>query len=186
VMLRQATILFLAISIPSASLACSPGSLPPWVEAVAGNQRIKTYPDCSFDGAGRSISAVGHGEPSLDIGSGMISQVVSFGEHFCSVDEYVLVADCSTGKALLILGLPDPMEEEYGAIHSAGLLLKAAGPFPDKKGGSLGAVAAKARRLGTPVTEDAKGFVASLRRKDRFDPFCGCKLSYPDSAGSQN
>ena len=185
-MLRQATVLLLAVFIPSASLACSLGSLPPWIEAVAGNQRIKTQPDCSFDGAGHSIAAVGNGEPSLDNGNGIISQVLSFGKHHCSVDEYVLVADCSTGKALLILGLPDPMGDGYGTIHSAGLLLKAAGPFSVKKGNSLEALAAEARRLGTTVNADVEGFVTSLRRKDRFDPLCGCKLSYPDSAGAEN
>ena len=55
---------------------------------------------------------------------------------------------------------------------------------------SLSDFATKAEKAELAVDRDLAGlkndgFGKPYRRKDRIDPFCGCKIFYPDSAGAQ-
>ena len=179
--------LMFMIIFPGASSACSPGNLPLWMTAVVGNQRVKTNPDCSFRRAGKTMEDVGEGQPALDIGNGRVSQVVSFGEHSCMVDEFLIVQDCGTGDTVMLRGLIDPANDGgTGIQHSVRMLAERVAPLSFNEAVSLDAMSARAQQVGSSVSADVKDFLMPFRKKDRFDPNCGCKLFYPESTGAQN
>lgn len=167
---------------PFAAMACSPGDVPAALQMIAGDRPIRVRPDCSFTRAGQSIADVGRGTAATDVGGGRVSQVVAFGEHTCSIDEYVLVADCGSREAVLIQGGENPDGEGTGIIHSADLVLKPRGPINIEKVTSIRRLSELAHQRGFAVVPGVDGFVSAMRKKNRFDPFCGCKLFYPDQA----
>lgn len=185
-MVRIAITACLLIICGTTASACTPvGGIGYFVLAkLSGNAPINVNADCSFDRAGKALNKLGEGGASKANGKGLVSQVVRFGEG-CAIHEYLIVTDCNSGQALLIKGPKYPYGGGSSVIDSAEVLLKPHGPLNLERERSLEAIAAKARSAGALATSDASTFIASLRKKDRFDPLCGCKLFYPDSEGAK-
>jgi hypothetical protein len=167
---------------PGVASACSPGMEPWLIKVVVGDRPIRANPDCSFTHAGRTAFDVGEGSATEDLGKGRVSQIISFGEHACSINEYALVTDCRSQKALLIRGADNPDGGGTGVIHSVDIVVKPDGPISLREGRSISELADRARKRGFTVVSDVEAFVLALRKKNRFDPFCGCKVYYPEFA----
>ena len=50
---------------------------------------------------------------------------------------------------------------------------------------SVSEVAAVAKAYDYTFTVDVMGEIGKMRKKNRYDPFMGCKIFYPDSIGAK-
>jgi hypothetical protein len=181
-------------------LACDEAVPPP---GGFPNNPIAVSPDGSFRDGNYRLEISGQffkpnidGGPIRNIGGGRIGQrqVELAG---CSSADRLLFVDCTTGEAIIIWGIPvlEPVDlgdgtsfvcVEGGSCSSIALLQPPFGPISLSSETKVSQVRAIAEVEGYGMVTDVSGELKGVRRRDRYDPFLGCKLFYPDSAGAQN
>lgn len=163
---------------PTASLAC-----PPADPGAAFDLPVVTTSDGSFERASENDEAsVFYGEPARDIGGGRVGQRIV--EGMCLPAQLLLFADCTTGEAIVVHGIPVLADDEAGFSTSVRALQPPRGPLALTAATTVAEVAAMAAREGWRVTTDVQGLAAARGPGNRFDPFMGCRVLYPGSAGA--
>ena len=165
--------------LPSLGLGCVLEPQPPgWRDA-----RISVAADCSYTGAGDSSYRDISGEAPVAVGAGLIAYEVSeIGA--CELDGHLVVVDCNSGETIGIQGIS----------HVAGTMgtQSVAELFPPKGGIRLNSrttvakLAEVSRRRGYTHWLDVPARIAAQKPGNRANPYCGCKLFYPDSEHAKN
>jgi hypothetical protein len=160
--------------LPALAAACA-GPVAPdgWKDA-----RVSVGPDCSYSGAGSEYGFDILAGKAVDIGGGRIGQRVTE-EGACSSNQYLLVVDCNDGGMIGIGGVP------YGNELSGGLSVKLLqaphGAIRLTATTTVADLVAVARANGYSYWQDVPERIAKMKRRNRPDPACGCRLFYPDS-----
>lgn len=141
--------------------------------------------DCSFVNAGKGQFGVGHGGPPVDLGGALVAQAVDFGAHACSVSESLIVTDCAAHELIILEG-GQPSENALSHHNSVKALQPPQGPIALRKLGSIKAIEKVSQLNGVEFTQDFSSWLVSRKQLRKFDPYCGCKLYYPDSAGAKS
>jgi len=162
----------------SQALAC----LPPPTPLIWFDRGVKVAADCSFERAGENHYSDVLGDAAVDLGNGFVSQVYK-NRHFCGTDSSIAVVDCNNERSVLIEGAPhpdDPVDWGGGPIHSVDWVIDENGPVQLTSVSSLDEVTAVAEQASLTVAKDASVFFENLKRRNRYDPLCGCELFYPE------
>lgn len=165
------------------AMACEP--LPPHMVRDPG---IKKSWDCSFTDAQPGYHGPMFGGPAVAIGNSKFAQKLTavYDSGLCGVErEQLLVIDCQSGEDVLFEGRPvDEDNPDSGTeIRS---LQPPKGPLAMKRTATIDGLATAAKRAGIDHRRNAvRQLAASAVRRNRFDPYCGCKLHYPGSAGAK-
>lgn len=149
---------------------------------------IKKLPNCAFDRAGRGPYGFGYAKEAQKIGGGLVAQSIHFGD--CCVDNNaLLVTDCGRSEAALFYG--NPNSEQFAAVRSSSIkyIQPPYGPIALTSKATIPGLIAKAKKRNVYWSGD----VAELWKRNgflpanikRFDPFCGCKLHYPETPGAK-
>lgn len=177
-MIRLAVLLGLCVADPS--LACE----PPLNKADAIDNRIRVGPQCEYDNAAPDDNYLQvNGKPVVDIGGGKIGQRQSSSDS-CFFAQQMMFVDCSTAELIVIDGInEDSGIAGMGAQSVTKLQRAGGGPI------ALGpkTTVAELARISDRHSFDYKLGADIYRRveaRNRVDPYCGCKLYYPGSAGA--
>jgi hypothetical protein len=160
------------------------------------DRRIKVSSDCSFVNGGTFDNhEIVRGLPAEDIGNGRISQIFET-VRTCGRQETLLFAECNTREAVLINGaakggeqtadglvLPMPVAGAHEATVYA--ILAPNGEVRIGPQATVTSVTSDAEREGVVIHRDLNLYLSNMRPRNRFDPLCGCKIYYPDSAGAR-
>jgi hypothetical protein len=145
------------------------------------NSRVEVAEDGSFEQAGEFDWW--SGQPVRDVGNGVVAQRQRDGG--CAVTEILLLVDCPTGRAVDVFGAYDPDLPELAGFYFRGLdaILAPTGPLTIRRGDSFDQIVRSAQSLDITVEGTLNNY-HGIPSWDRPDPFFGCKLFYPDSAGA--
>jgi hypothetical protein len=170
----------LALLIAGPALACD---IPPEPK-VWSDAKIDIAADGSFVEAGRIWSGSIDGGPVTDLGKGRVAQKITL-SFACDTHESLLFVDCRTGQTITLLG-QYVAEESFGGGSTTRIdrLQAPKGAIRWSKVDTLDNLAKVAARNGYEIGRDATEEVAAMRRRDRYDPYNGCKMFYSDSAGA--
>lgn len=164
------------VAAPQTASACSVTK-----EVFHLDKRIISGPDCSFENGGAYDNVTA--KAAMDIGGGKVAQTLVSHE-FCGAYEDLLVVDCQTRNVVWIEGQSFPDSVSYGgpAETKVAALLRPHGPIRlNEKTTVEGLIeVSSANKLNYVAGLDA--LFHKVKRKNRYDPFCGCKLFYPDLA----
>ena len=152
--------------------------------------------DCSFVNGGTFDNyEIVRGLPAEDIGNGRIFQILET-VRTCGRQETLLFAECNTREAVLVNGaakggkqstdgfvFPMPVAGAYEATVDA--ILAPNGHVRVGPQATVASVTSDAEREGVVIHRDLNVFLSNMRPRNRFDPLCGCKIYYPDSAGAR-
>ncbi|MGL4236976.1 hypothetical protein [Tabrizicola sp.] len=164
--------------LPTLGFACEPA--PP---VETRDDRLVTGPDCSFRNGGTDDKASAAG--AIDIGGSIVGQKYSYLDA-CSQREELLVVDCTRVEAILINGLEVEPAVPSGYASSIAPLQKPKGPIGLTPKTTIAELARVSEANDFTYTLNVLGLAQKESRRNRYDPFCGCKLFYPDGAGAQN
>lgn len=174
-----ACFLSLLWSVPSQ--ACSMDKPEFWRD-----KPIKINSDGSFEEAGDDFYASLSGKAPVDIGGGKIGQRIVVGG-FCSYGERLLVVDCISLEAIVIYGRDDPDDPGIGGgmpPDKLAMVYPPHGKIRLTKSVTIAELAAISKAEGYHYDADPRKTFASVKKKNRYNPFTGCKVLYPDSPGA--
>ena len=149
--------------------------------------KIEKQADCSFtEGEYGSIGPL-EGGKAINIGNGLVGQRLSnyFDSGLCGIEaQELFLMNCTTGEDLVFEGAPlngDP----YNQGREIASIQHPKGPLRLGPDATLEQLASVARRSGIEYkTNSIRARAKAIKRKNRFDPSCGCKLFYPGSVGA--
>ena len=174
------TALLTLIAVPA--MACeAPLYDPKWRD-----KPIDVAPDCSFKQAdefpGQHISA----SRAQNVGDGQLGQVVSTYQA-CGLYQSLLFVDCTSGEALLIDAPEGNPPVSFGGAPNREIrdLYAPEGKLRLTTSSDIAQLVAQARKYGYDHTTDVAGRLSSWKKRNRYNPFCGCKLFYPESTGAE-
>ena len=178
--------------IGTASVACSLQLAPrDWVDPP-----LAYYPaDGRFEDASGTYHAQFFGDAVRDLGDGIVAQKMHRSSG-CATHTEMLTVDCSTTVALTVtdrlashprldrgdLGFSLHFSVTHGLLTSH---YERLANFPEVGPASMAAILGEARQKNLLATFDVEEQLARMEPRNRFDPFIGCKIYYPDSAGAQ-
>lgn len=179
-MIRTAIISVALLASSGAASACEP-----YFEGPDRDRRIQVRADCSFENAAeRDASAYFIGGAAVDLGEGRVAQRLTEG-YTCFADQRLMMVDCATSDVVTFEGRPD-LETEYVAGAGArliSLIQPPHGPVALSPGVDIPQAIAMAQSGNIAVSQVLLDDLAAMRPRNRFDPFCGCALFYPDLPG---
>jgi hypothetical protein len=176
-------------AMSNAASACS------WVwedyttsEALAQSKRVAVDRQC------RTINVGVYDDwslgPATDLGNGRVQQVLEE-----TKQSQVLLADCNTREVTILQGAKaEFIETSCGRLYSYSPVTGDNAPMSLSVGADLHELVDLAAAQGMTEIDPNDYFFSfrsnegrgqAVRRKDRFDLFCGCKRFYPDSPGAQ-
>jgi hypothetical protein len=168
----------LLAAMPVGALACElPGVPADWRDPPIAVAR-----DCSFREAGDRYGYNITAGPAVDVGGGLVAQGWDIGEG-CGVAERVVVVDCATGEGIGVEG--EPWDNGLQGGRSVTALYPPEGKLALHAGTSIAELAAISAREGYDHWTDLSARITAIRAQNRPDPYCGCRLFYPDSAAAQ-
>lgn len=180
-MMRAAIISAVLLAVPAAAFACEPT-----FEGSDRDRRIQVGADCSFENAAeRDASAYYIGGAAVDLGGGRIAQRLT-GGYSCFSGEELMMVDCATSEVVTFQGRAD-LETEFVAGMGARLisLIQAPhGPIALTATTTVADAIAMARSGDVEADLGLLVEISQMRRRNQFDPFCGCALFYPDLPGA--
>ncbi len=152
---------------------------------------IKKLPNCAFDRAGRGPYGFGYAKEAQKIGGGLVAQSIHFGG-CCNHKNALLVTDCGRSEAALFYGNSGPLSAvgiEGFTFSSIEYIQPPHGPIALTSKSTIPGLIAKAKKGNVYWSGD----VAVLWKRQgslppnikRFDPYCGCKLHYPETPGAK-
>jgi hypothetical protein len=179
-----------AFAMPA--LACEPATVPkseldnPIDQNADGSFSVSdlrgAYQNSNSDGYFGSYVS---GNKPTDIGSGRVGQKITAGSG-CGSAEYLLFMDCTNGEAIRVAGAPDENYNIAGAYLAAIRLIQPPyGPIALRATTTVVEVEAIARANDYEYTRDVMADVNNMIRPQRYDPFIGCKIFYPESPGAK-
>ena len=178
--------------VGTSARACEVGPTPyEWVLAPIEQHddgsflvRDKNRPGYVVNGDAYSPKLIS-GEKVIDVGGGHVAQKLSFPDE-CGGIEKLLYTDCNTGAAIKVDGITNP---DLGPIVNDWQLISYIqypnGPIALRAVTSVADVEAVAKAHSFDYTLDVMAAVNRLVPYQRYDPFIGCKIFYPDSAGAK-
>lgn len=170
-----------------AAWACEP--VPPADQRDGEDRPITIFLDGSFQDAARDDTWEGFSaRPVRDIGGGRVGQVLEQSLGNCLIYQSLLVVDCTAAEALVVEGLPDRPETVPHSISleaSARQLQPPYGPLALTPDTTVADVATLARTQGWVFTTRVEELASARGAHNHFDPFMGCEIYYPGSAGAQ-
>ena len=177
-MIRAALILT-AIAAPA--WACEPAV----GEGPEVDHPIRVGAQCDYSMASRyDRDMYATGRPVVNIGAGRIGQRHEEG-HGCSTGETLMVVDCNSAEVITIDGIYLRNDGASPTVQSVTALQKGAGgPIGLGPKTTIGELARISDRHGFGYTLGPETY-SSVEPRNRVDPYCGCKLYYPGSAGAQ-
>lgn len=165
------------VALPGAAAACD-------VDPLAGTDRpIQIGGDCSFQfAADPDGSQIFEGRPAVNLGGGRVAQRVTTGDA-CSETERLVMVDCATGEATALLGAYE--DTGVGSFNNRTRLIQPPhGPVGLTANTTVSDAIAMARSGDVEVVPEFLNTIARLNARNRFNPFCGCALFYPNLPGS--
>ena len=167
---------------PLAAEACSFSLVP----ALPVDREIKVAADGSFVDASWSDNRRAlEGSPIVNIGGGRTGQVITqWGG--CSRSEQLLFVDCTTAEGVLLEGerhLEVP-EIAGGSFASVAAIQPPLGPIGLRATSTVSQVVEQARTSEIGFETNVSRHAAARGNRNAYDPYFGCKLYYPDSAGA--
>ena len=179
--MRGATCVLVAIgawfAFAGVSLACDPV-----IDPNARDAKLTTLPDCGFSDGGADDTS--SGAPVVDIGGGRIGQKLST-DLYCGMTERLMFVDCERAEVIVLEG--GYIDHSGGVPNSSiALIQRPQGPIRLRSSTTVAELAVVADGADIAYTLNIFAELNRERPRNRFDPFCGCKLFYPDSAGAQN
>ena len=187
--MRKARALLVAFAVllglsGTGAIACSfPLGPDNWVDPW-----IEVADDGSFVEAGETYVDEIEGAPIVDLGDARVGQRLYF-HGGCSIYQKLLFVDCRAPDAVMIDGIFVQSEEPRiaGFISTSISAIQAPkGALDWNKVENVDDVLAVSRANGYHVTRNVPEFVMQMKWRNRFDPFNGCKIHYPDSAGARH
>ncbi|MEX0284805.1 MAG: hypothetical protein AB3N23_09355 [Paracoccaceae bacterium] len=175
---------FLA-SVPvwtGAALACEP--LPP--QPLWADKRIKVEGNCAFTQAEGHYDTSIWGNKAIDIGGGKVGQKVNEAA-VCRVYERLVVVDCNAGQGIFVEGVVDPQDNVDlggGPSTSIAVIQHPKGPIRLTSTTTISDIAAVAQRAGLTYTTDLTQDLSRMKKRNRYNPYCGCAVFYPGSTGA--
>jgi hypothetical protein len=177
-------VLLAAIASGQPTAACEDTPLP------KTNRSTVTGADCSFSAAGPHDFLSGF--PTRDIGNGKVAFRLT-DDRTCGPLEELVFVDCNSGQSIAVRGEMDP--ETVARLKRTGAVLLGVDerikfiqpPFGDialTGASTVESIREASDRSGYVARTDLREWIASFKRRDRFDLFCGCKLYYPESVGA--
>ena len=163
-----------------AAAACTFAPRKEWYEVPS-----EVSADGSFHSAGSLIEGELSGAAIVNLGNGKIGQRLV--AELCTTHEILLFADCDAREAILIHGVRDTRVLPHSGGHHAStidFIQVPIGPIDVRlinKVDELAEVASEHRYL---HLRDLDRYVDSLEPIKRFDPYYGCKIYYPNTAGA--
>ncbi|MEM8850577.1 MAG: hypothetical protein AAGE03_11150 [Pseudomonadota bacterium] len=170
---------------------------------------VQTFVDGAFEveiEGGRSYVL---GEPVRAVGNGLITQVVRYGIPCPPMPEFLLIVDCKSTEVLRINGVyPREARREMAKalqaareIHGPGAvsfatpsdpwaslsvrnLFPPEGPLSITQDTEISMLRAAAEEEGFEVEADLLGRISEMKPSQRYDPFFGCRIFYPESRGA--
>lgn len=142
--------------------------------------------DCSFTDAdefpGQTISA----SRAQTIGNGLLGQVVTVYQA-CGIYQTLMVVDCNTTETLMIEAPEGNPPVSFGGSNNREIkdLYAPRGKLQLRKTDTVSRLQARAASHGYKTTTDVAGRIAQMKKHNRYNPFCGCGLFHPDSAGAE-
>lgn len=178
-MIRVSALLFLTASAPA--FACEPAV----GEGPDIDRKVRVGAQCEYSMAtqyDRDMYATGR--PVVDIGGGKIGQRHEEG-HACSAGEALMFVDCTSAEVITIRGRYLVNNGAAPTVQSVTALQKAGGgPIALGPQTTVAELARISDKHQFEYTLGADTY-ASVEIRNRIDPYCGCKLYYPGSAGAQ-
>jgi hypothetical protein len=160
--------------------------LPPERPAFWYDKPITIAADGSFTNGGDSYSYDFVGRPVVDLGGGRIGQRLRYNS-FCGYAEQLLVVDCNTTEIIVVDGRVDPENpDDFGGGPSTtiDMLYPPNGNIRLTRAITVSDLVQIARSEGYEFETDLLVAFGGGKKKNRYDPFNGCKIFYPDSAGA--
>jgi hypothetical protein len=153
---------------------------------VAIDRRIIVADDGSFQNAAPDDDRYAiDGKPIVDAGGGRIGQRIIY-EGPCEHNERLLVVDCSTKEEILVNGIQAISEGGFMVDYpysSIDNILYPKGPIRLSRMG-VEQIETVAKKSGLEFVTDVTGEIARMKRRNRYDPYFGCKIFYPGSPGA--
>jgi hypothetical protein len=147
---------------------------------------IEISSDGSFREAGDTFYGTISGKAPVDIGEGKVGQRIVDGG-FCTFVERLLVVDCFSLETIVIYGRRDPDDPGIGGgmpTYELAMLYPPHGKIRLTKSVTIAELAAISKAEGYHYDADPRKTFASVKKKNRYNPFTGCKVLYPDSPGA--
>ena len=167
----------------SVAMACEPLPDPGiWID-----KKIRVAADCSFSEAGDHYENNLTGNKAINIGGGRIGQKVE-SYHACRTDERLIFVDCTTAQGVFVEGIVDPknaLDFGSGPSTSIAMIQRPRGPLRLTASTTVAEVVATAKRAGLSHTTDLAADLSGMKKRNRYNPFCGCAVFYPGSAGAK-
>ncbi len=173
------------------ALACEPKVVGFFDDYVREYRKpIDVQADCSFKEVflvrkqiTRVVSTYAAGA-AHDLGNGLVAQRLTDGTGICSEIERLLVVDCATGEKVALEGRLPPGGDDGSGFRERRIseIQWPKGPVRLGPETTIDGLVALADAEGISLVRDIDKQVLELRRRNRFDPACGCKLFYPDLA----
>jgi len=177
--MRAALLTALSLAcLPALAMACELAEQP----AGWRDEPIKVGADCSYENAGASFNNPRSGSAAVKVGNGLIAYEATE-SNACGYNEHLVVVDCNSGKMIGIEG----RGWENGTFGGtrASLLYAPKGGIRLNDKTTLDKLADVSKRRGYTYWTDVAARIGALKPRNRSNPYCGCKLFYPDSAGAQ-
>lgn len=177
-MIRVALILSV---IAAPALACEPAV----GEGPQVDHPIRVGAQCEYDmAASEDRDMYATGRPVVNIGGGRIGQRHEDG-HGCSAGEKLMVVDCTSAEVITIEGTylvnngASPTVQSVTALQKGG-----GGPIGLGPKTTIDELARISDQHDFDYTLGSETYL-SVEKRNRVDPYCGCKLYYPGSAGAK-
>jgi hypothetical protein len=124
------------------------------------------------------------GAAVIDIGGGKTGQKLST-NLYCGTAENLMFVDCERAEVIVLEGA---YTDSSGGVSNTSIapIQQPQGPIGLRASTTVADLAAVAAGADIGYTLNIFAELAREKPRNRFDPFCGCKLFYPDSAGAQN
>jgi hypothetical protein len=174
------------ISLASAWASTVSACLPPERPTSWFDKRIAIATDGSFTNGEDNYYSSSIGLAVVDVGDGKIGQRLRV-NHFCGYLESLLVVDCNTEDLIVISGRVDPDNpNDFGGGPSTtvDMLYPPDGKVALTRSTTIDDLVQISNAEGYGFETDPEVAFGGGKKRNRYNPFSGCGLFYPDSAGA--
>lgn len=161
------------------AMACSLAEVPNWRD-----RPVEVASDGSFDHADADPYIQLFGGKIVDLGEQKVAQRISQSGSCDSLYERLLFADCRTSEVVFVDGLEEPPGASFGPYFLIESVQVPIGAIDVRKVSSVAELVSIAHENNYTVSLNVERSVAQMKRRNRYDPFNGCKIYYPESHGA--
>ncbi len=177
--MREVFIAFAFVASAGSAFACSLEEDPTWRD-----QPISVAPNGSFQHAEDSEHLKLSGGMIVDLGGKRVAQRITLTTACGGVFERLLFADCHQAEVVSILGAEN-LDQPYGwRDELVDLIQIPIGAIDVREITSAAELVSIAYENDYKVSLSVEQQIANMKRRNRYDPFNGCKIYYPESRGA--